>query len=434
MSLLLSLSSSSLAAFIVWQAEAQDPSQVCYRVGKSFIAASVSLAVGLKYPKLGFLVSLSGSTSWAYLCLIREKSKLVYCPEDSNQDGDEDSKSSVVEKILDECPSLSSPHYIPTPWASSTWANLCIFGLKQAWDKSRLRTNTFRRQTLTLPDGGSVSIDYLDDGLLLTAPIVIFLHTITGSAKETGHYMRAALRRGWRSCVFLRRGHDRTPLSSPAFNLMGSASDTALQLKALTEAFPKRQFLGMVGVSAGSGLLITYLGMEGKLSPVQAACALCPAYDLRRAFRVAEENPRIDKHILNSMKRLFIRPNQEVLSAHSMDGLINCSNSSTVSEFIEAHIPFTGCSSLTSYYSLHNPVEHLAKVKTPLLIVNSEDDVACLAENIREDIVRATPGILLLRTPRGSHISFNEGLLGTGCYLSRISMDFLESAMKVLEI
>ena len=33
----------------------------------------------------------------------------------------------------------------------------------------------------------------------------------------------------------------------------------------------------------------------------------------------------------------------------------------------------------------------------PTLIVNAEDDMVCLAENIREDIVAALPGAVLLR-------------------------------------
>ena len=37
------------------------------------------------------------------------------------------------------------------------------------------------------------------------------------------------------------------------------------------------------------------------------------------------------------------------------------------------------------------------KVARPTLIVNAEDDMVCLAENIREDIVAALPGALLLR-------------------------------------
>ena len=57
-----------------------------------------------------------------------------------------------------------------------------------------------------LGDGGTVSIDYAEcpPEMPKTAPIVIFLHTITGSAKETGYFMRYAVKRGWRTCVFNR--------------------------------------------------------------------------------------------------------------------------------------------------------------------------------------------------------------------------------------
>ena len=44
---------------------------------------------------------------------------------------------------------------------------------------------------------------------------------------------------------------------------------------------------------------------------------------------------------------------------------------------------------------------------------------------------RARPGAVLLRTNKGSHISFNEGLFGQGCYLSRVCMDFLDTAKLV---
>ena len=65
------------------------------------------------------------------------------------------------------------------------------------------------REVLVLEDGGTVSIDYAEcpEEMPETAPIVIFLHTITGSAKETGYFMRYAVKRGWRTCVFNRQAN-----------------------------------------------------------------------------------------------------------------------------------------------------------------------------------------------------------------------------------
>ena len=46
-----------------------------------------------------------------------------------------------------------------------------------------------------MADGGTVSIDYSPcPALPPAAPMVIFLHTITGSARETSHFMRYATR------------------------------------------------------------------------------------------------------------------------------------------------------------------------------------------------------------------------------------------------
>ena len=44
---------------------------------------------------------------------------------------------------------------------------------------------------------------------------MIYLHTITGSARDTADYTRQAVKRGWRACVFTRRGHSRLPLTVP---------------------------------------------------------------------------------------------------------------------------------------------------------------------------------------------------------------------------
>jgi hypothetical protein len=57
------------------------------------------------------------------------------------------------------------------------------------------------------------------------------------------------------------------------------AVDTKAQVDFVKEKHPG-SYLAMVGISAGSGLLFTYLGKEGKNTPVRAAAALCPAYDI----------------------------------------------------------------------------------------------------------------------------------------------------------
>merc|ERR1711874_764745 len=100
----------------------------------------------------------------------------------------------------------------------------------------------------------------------------------------------------------------------------------------------------------------------------------------------------------------------------------------TIEQFVEAHVTLAGSSSVKEYYEDSNPMAWVGSIVRPLLIINSEDDMVCLPENIREDVVLDHGGALLLRTEKGAHIAFNEGALGQGNYLSRVSLDFLESA------
>ena len=72
-----------------------------------------------------------------------------------------------------------------------------------------------------------------------------------------------------------------------------------------------------------------------------------------------------------------------------------------------------------AYYEDSNPMNWVDGILRPTLLINSEDDMVCLPENIREDVVLDHGGALLLRTERGSHIAYNEGRVGDGvdfCY------------------
>jgi len=338
----------------------------------------------------------------------------------------------TIEKIIEKTNSLSQPQYVPTFWAANTWPNVILLMIKQRFD--RKFRNNFKRDTLTMPDGGTVSVDWplQDDTLPDDAPIVIFLHTVTGSSSYTCHYTREAAARGWRSCVFNRRGHGGMRLTSPKFNLMGDAEDTVKMVDHVVSKYPRTSFIGMVGISAGSGLLITYLGKQGDKTPVQAACSLCPAWDVSQAFKnLRKYYPTVDDHLLESVNELFLKKNFKLLNDKFPKVMKTCSQSIDVQQFFDSHYPFAGFDTSEAYYEDSNPMNWVDGILRPTLLINSEDDMVCLPENIREDVVLDHGGALLLRTERGSHIAYNEGLFGQGNYLTRVSMDFLESARLV---
>ena len=96
--------------------------------------------------------------------------------------------------------------------------------------------------------------------------------------------MRYATSRGWRSCVLNRRGHAGVDLTSPNFNIVGCPGDTKAQVELVRRRHP-HSYMAMVGISAGCGSLMSYLGSEADNTPVAVSAALCPAYDIEKAFR-----------------------------------------------------------------------------------------------------------------------------------------------------
>ena len=75
---------------------------------------------------------------------------------------------------------------------------------------------------------------------------------------------------GWRVVVCTRRGHGELALTTPVFNPMGCTDDLREQLERIRECVPDSPLVA-IGVSAGSALLVRYLGEEGPRSLIRAA-------------------------------------------------------------------------------------------------------------------------------------------------------------------
>ena len=68
-----------------------------------------------------------------------------------------------------------------------------------------------------------------------------------------------------------RRGHSGMILRViPHFSIMGNVHDTVLMVDKMRQSFPDN-FIGLVGISAGSGQVVSYIGREGNGVMVNAA-------------------------------------------------------------------------------------------------------------------------------------------------------------------
>jgi hypothetical protein len=77
----------------------------------------------------------------------------------------------------------------------------------------------------------------------------------------------------------------------------------------------------MVGLSAGTGTLINYLGTVGTTTPISVAMCCCPAYSLATAFDEFDQGqPFLSRWLVGELRNTFLVPNEAVLVAqHGRD-------------------------------------------------------------------------------------------------------------------
>jgi uncharacterized protein len=312
--------------------------------------------------------------------------------------------------------------YAPTPWLYNAHLHLLWLLLREAV-APRLRYE--RTDVLRMHDGGTTALDWLGLDAAASTPTLLVLPSITGDAQSM-RFIVQDLRRatGWRVVVCTRRGHGGLPLTAPVLNTMGCTLDLREQLARIGEQVPASP-LYAIGVSAGSALLVRYLGEEGPRSLIRAGVAYCPGYDIGVAWQRVP--PFYSRMMTRRLKRHFLEQHAPAL-AH-LGSFEACLATEDLAAFHERAYELAGCTDLADYLARSNPVLVFDSVAVPVLVINADDDPVCVRENANDhvDTLRRVPDALLVRTARGSHCAFLEGWRARS-WGNRLMADYLLAA------
>ena len=307
-----------------------------------------------------------------------------------------------AERILQACPSLRVGCR-PSRWARNghTQAALSLLlddrAPKRVWDLE---------ERLTMSDGGTVSLQW--DGLEEPPekPVLVVLHTVCGSGHALRRFIGSMRRKlGWAVVACNRRGHAELPLTAPRINTMGSVHDLDEQLDHICERRPSSPLYG-VGISAGSGLLVRYLGEKRDASRFVAGVAEGPAYDIPSGLRHAHRG--YDAYLTRKMIRFFLERNRETLC--DLEGFDHCAEARTMMEFHERLYPLAGFETREAYEVASDPMRVAGDMTTPVLVLNAEDDPVCSVINVhrhRKAMQKLERTITAL-TRYGGHCGFYE--------------------------
>jgi len=327
-----------------------------------------------------------------YFATVAKKPSLIYQP------------TSLNNAIVSATKALNKRYYA-TPWLFNTHLQLIVLGFMKGFSKP---LEYELHDELIMKDGGKVGVDWLGVDLPENTPTMIVLHTISGNPQSMRgfvRYVRETL--GWRVALCVRRGHGDMNLQTANFNTMGNTDDFAAQIQHIQHRFPQSALYAS-GISAGSGVLAHYLGLVGKNTPIKAAVAYCPAYDMRNAFTRAV--PFYSKMMTKKLHRLFITPNADKFQ--HLASFETLKDTQTLHEFHQHLYEVAGNESNEDYMRNSNPSVVFDDIKIPTLILNAKDDPVCHIDNVYEHQprVEAMENVILVLTDRGSHCAYFEGM------------------------
>lgn len=341
------------------------------------------------------------------------------------------------EFLLLNCPILKE-RYWPTLWCFSTHAQTVLAHLF----RGRLPNLPYRREILKLPDGGMVSLDWLDNSLhhgeTINKPIALFLPGLTGHSQT--EYVKSlvpvAHRLGCRCVVFNNRGIGGVDLLTPRTYCAANTEDLREVLKVIQFRYPN-SLIFATGVSLGGIILGHYLEETGSNSVISAAMLISVAWDCHagsQSLEIPGLNLMLNHRLTNSLCRM-IREHKNKFEIEAQLNMDHVLQSRTIREFDERFTTkIFGFECVDHYYTRATLRGRLDKIKTPTLCVNAADDMFAPFKALPHEEAAQSSHVAMVITSRGGHIGFMEGLLPAVPFFSeRLFEQYLTSLIQVIK-
>lgn len=299
------------------------------------------------------------------------------------------------------------------------------------------------RQEVTMKDGGTVALDWLQvEGVepAANAPIAIILGGLTSHGHSEIPLAEEAHRKGFRAVIFIKRGHG-IKLTTPRLQAFGETADLRACINLIAEKFPDVPQVA-IGISAGSAVLASYLGEHCcedvnhpgiTLNPLAAAALISPGFDLKELFGKPIPFPYNDALVKN-MKNQILQPNLDVIG-HKLDvqRVMSCGSVAEVDEHVYSKL--NGYDNLEEYWDSTNPMrgfrDHSKLHTVPCFCLCAQDDPICRGELINYDIFAKSHTGILCTTKYGGHCGWFEQLWPRRSWANRIVLEYLIEQLSV---
>ena len=309
-------------------------------------------------------------------------------------------ENELSKHLLENCSALSRV-FCPPWWMENQHAQTIIPALLPQ------PTVEYKRELVELADGGVLAIDWCKtatENLTMESPVVFILPGLAGDANGYRHLAVCAAQKGLRPVVFNKRGHGGCRIKTPKLQSFGDPEDFKLVVNFVERKYPNAP-LTAVGISAGSGLLTSYLGEQKEDTPLVVNVGISPGYD---AFKLFNEymRPPYDFLLLRGLRRI-VNENKAILSAKfDMSFTLGATTVAEIEERLYCKI--YGYRTIDEYWGANNPMRVITEIKRPMLCISSRDDPVCPEGLIPFSLFTKHEDVMLAAMDRGGHCGFVE--------------------------
>lgn len=265
----------------------------------------------------------------------------------------------------------------PTFWCVESRAQTVFASILRSQVIPRIE---YRREILTLHDGGQVALDWMETNCAADAPIVLILPGLTGESQA--EYIKclviAANQTGLRTVVFNNRGLGGVDLTTRRLYCAANCEDLSEVVKHVARLNPSVS-LGATGISMGGLILGNYLAVHSdEARRLITACKIISVpWDVHKGTISIEKpiiNNLLGRHLASSLCATVSK--YEILREHGgPEDMDKVMQSRTIKEF-DSHFTSKhfGFNNVESYYAAATLHNKLHQINVPLLCLSAADD------------------------------------------------------------
>ena len=309
----------------------------------------------------------------------------------------------------------------------------------------------FKREIVKHPDGGVLAIDWVGPKVRESRKIILVAPGVSGDGYD--QYVRypcnSAVVKGYTVGVLIGRGVSGLPIEisdhAKLENLIHSAcsyNDFGYLIEKVKKRYPD-VFIGALGLSMGSGLLIKYAIESGDNCALDGIATVAASFDHHLTYRTLHRFwPYLDiprKGMLELAKSAIYKAEKELRKHSSVleQRDIRLDQLPQFKSFYEFDDKITSRLSNTrgydEYYTKSSTHKDIIKLKTPLFALNSLDDLIVSPKGAPIDQFRENSRTILMLTTNGGHVGWFQGIFKITRWYPIPCLEFFD-ALQVLKL